>query len=552
MNPPPKLRCAVYTRKSSEEGLDQAFNSLHAQREACEAFVKSQAGEGWALRKERYDDGGYSGGSMDRPGLRRLLADIAHQKVDVVVVYKVDRLTRSLTDFARIIDAFDKAGVSFVSITQAFNTTTSMGRLTLNVLLSFAQFEREVTGERIRDKIAASKAKGMWMGGLPPLGYDPPRGQVSRALVVNEDEARSVRHIFGRFLEAGSLLALQRALQQEGIRSKRWVTAAGRRIGGHNFSRGALRHLLMNRVYLGEIGHKGQRFPGKHAAILDEQTFDAAQSILAHGSQAKRSRVPRAHTFPLYRLVFDSDGHPMEPVIANRRGKQPYRYYASNGGSGGDDAAIHRVPASAVESLATDRIAVLIGVSPADLETVDIRTLLARLEVHSTTVHLLLRVGASIAGGARVTLERLRRAAQPGYQLRVEPTDTRLIRVVLPVRLKVRGGRTWSTNLDGSQCPPPKQPDAFLIEKLRTAHSLLRACGAQPEAVLTELRYAHAPKNSHQARLARWAFLAPDIQDAILNGRIRGLADKPIADIPLSWAEQRRRFGASVGSDSSQ
>ena len=256
------LRCAIYTRKSSDEGLEQSFNSLHAQREACEAYVKSQAGEGWRLRGERFDDGGHSGGTMNRPALRRLLADVTARRVDVVVVYKVDRLTRSLSDFAKIIETFDRAKVSFVSITQAFNTTTSMGRLTLNVLLSFAQFEREVTGERIRDKIAASKAKGMWMGGLAPLGYDPPTNQVTRALAVNDAEAQSVRHIFFRYLELGNLYALQSALADEEVRPKRW--GKFRSGGGARFSRGALRHLLSNRTYVGEITHKGASFQGRH------------------------------------------------------------------------------------------------------------------------------------------------------------------------------------------------------------------------------------------------------------------------------------------------
>jgi DNA invertase Pin-like site-specific DNA recombinase len=260
---------------------------------------------------------------MERPALRRLLHDICAKKIDVVAVYKVDRLTRSLPDFARIIEAFDKAGVSFVSVTQAFNTTSSMGRLTLNVLLSFAQFEREVTGERIRDKIAASKAKGMWMGGLPPLGYDPPASRSNRALVVNEDEARTVRFIFGRFLEVGGLFALQQALLAEGVRSKRWTCASGKRLGGNLFSRGALLHLLQNRTYLGEISHQGKNHSGRHTAILDPQTFDAAQALIASNSRKRRTRTPWARTALLYGILFDCDGQRMEPVLSGRmRGRR--------------------------------------------------------------------------------------------------------------------------------------------------------------------------------------------------------------------------------------
>lgn len=277
---PGRVRCAIYTRKSSEEGLEQGFNSLHAQREACEAYVRSQVGEGWQMLDAAYDDGGFSGGSMDRPGLAKLLADIEAGKVDVVVVYKVDRLTRSLTDFARIVEAFDRRGVSFVSVTPAFNTTTSMGRLTLNVLLSFAQFEREVTGERIRDKIAASKAKGMWMGGNLPLGYDAPVDRATRALVVNTAEAETVRLIFDRYLELRSVHALVRWLAEQGIRSKAWTSSRGRQRGGEPFGRGALFHLLKNRTYVGEIPHRDRTYPGAHEPIVDAAVFAQVQDLL--------------------------------------------------------------------------------------------------------------------------------------------------------------------------------------------------------------------------------------------------------------------------------
>jgi site-specific DNA recombinase len=261
----PIRRCAIYTRKSSEEGLEQDFNSLHAQREACEAFIKSQAGEGWRLVKTAYDDGGLSGGTMERPALQRLLADISRGLVEVVVVYKVDRLTRSLADFAKMVEVFDARGVSFVAVTQQFNTTTSMGRLTLNVLLSFAQFEREVTGERIRDKIAASKQKGMWMGGLVPIGYDV----IERRLVVNHTEAETVREIFRRYLELGSVRLLMENLNRRGFRSKVRVAKNGKRSGGNLFFRGALYELLSNPIYIGEIRHKGVRHPGLHEPIVD-------------------------------------------------------------------------------------------------------------------------------------------------------------------------------------------------------------------------------------------------------------------------------------------
>src|ERR1700741_347734 len=272
-----RKRCAIYTRKSSEEGLEQEFNSLAAQREACEAYIRSQQHEGWHLARNRYDDGGFSGGSMERPALQELLADIRAGRLDIVVVYKVDRLTRSLADFARLVELFEAQGLSFVSVTQQFNTTSSMGRLTLNVLLSFAQFEREVTGERIRDKIAASKKKGMWMGGYPSLGYDV----AERKLVVNEPEAKTVKQIYQRYLSLGTVKALAADLQKLGLRTKCSTTANGIERGGKPFSRGHLYTLLSNPIYTGQIAHKGALYPGQQPVLIDNESWSAVQNQLA-------------------------------------------------------------------------------------------------------------------------------------------------------------------------------------------------------------------------------------------------------------------------------
>ena len=304
-----------YTRKSSEEGLDQAFNSLDAQREACDSYVKSQRGEGWRGLDARYDDGGHSGGTMERPALQRLMADVIAGKIDIVIVYKIDRLTRSLADFARIVEIFDRHGVSFVSVTQAFNTTSSMGRLTLNVLLSFAQFEREVTGERIRDKIAASKARGMWMGGALPLGYDLPAAGTHK-LQVNQAEAATVILIFRTYLSMGSVHALCRWLNDEGIRPKRHITRGGRETGGAAFSRGALFHLLRNRTYLGEIIHRGSSHPGLHDAIVPAELFEAVQVRLDAQRRGCALGTPDHGRAPLTGRIFDADGHPMSPTRA--------------------------------------------------------------------------------------------------------------------------------------------------------------------------------------------------------------------------------------------
>ena len=352
--PTRKMRCAIYTRKSSEEGLEQAFNSLDAQREACAAFILSQKHEGWTVLPTLYDDGGFSGGTMDRPALQRLLADIADGKVDVVVVYKIDRLTRSLFDFAKIVEAFDARGVSFVSITQQFNTTTSMGRLTLNVLLSFAQFEREVAGERIRDKIAASKKKGMWMGGLPSLGYDVQ----NRKLVVNEEEARTVVHIFRRYLELRSVRGLQAELDAAGIRSKRRILADGTPFGGQKLSRGALYLMLQNRIYRGEITHKGNAYPGEHQAIVDEALWDQVQAILAENRVDRATGSDAKQPSLLAGLAFDETGERLTPSHAVKKGTR-YRYYVSRSlivGTAKDHSTGRRIPAANLETLVITRL----------------------------------------------------------------------------------------------------------------------------------------------------------------------------------------------------
>ena len=319
-----RVRCAIYTRKSSEEGLEQEFNSLDAQREAGEAYIKSQRAEGWEASPDRYDDGGYSGGTTERPGLQRLLAEVKAGKVDVVVVYKVDRLTRSLSDFVRMVEAFDAHAVSFVSVTQQFNTTSSMGRLTLNVLLSFAQFEREVTGERIRDKIAASKRKGMWMGGYPPLGYEV----LDRKLVVHAQEAQTVRHIFRKYAELASVHKLKEALDAEGILSKDRKTKSGRVWGGKPLARGALYLMLQNRTYRGEVAHKGKSYPGEHEAIVDRELWDEVQRILAANRVARERGSGAKDPILLAGLLHDDLWERMIPTHAVKKGKR-YRYYVS-------------------------------------------------------------------------------------------------------------------------------------------------------------------------------------------------------------------------------
>ncbi len=346
------IRCVVYTRKSSEEGLEQEFNSLDAQREAGEAYIHSQKHEGWMLLPNRYDDGGISGGTMDRPGLQQLLADVKANRVDVVVVYKVDRLSRSLGDFAQIIDLFDKHGVSFVSVTQQFNTTSSMGRLTLNILLSFAQFEREVTGERIRDKIALSKKKGMWMGGYVPLGYDV----ASRKLIPNDPEADLVRRIFNRFVRLGSTTLLCKELNDQGFRTKRRRGRDGRMNDGFPFNKTTLYKILNNRIYLGEIRHKEKWYPGEHQAIIDQDLWDKAHAILAQDRTQRARDTARKTAAPLKGLLYGPDGKAMTPTHT-RRGDKLYRYYVTHTANkrGYEECPVRMVRAADIEGIVFDQ-----------------------------------------------------------------------------------------------------------------------------------------------------------------------------------------------------
>lgn len=349
-----RLRCAVYTRKSSEEGLDQEYNSIDAQRDAGHAYIASQRAEGWIAVADDYDDPAYSGGNMERPGLKRLMADIEAGKVDIVVVYKIDRLTRSLADFSKMIEVFDRQGVSFVSVTQQFNTTTSMGRLMLNVLLSFAQFEREVTGERIRDKIAASKRKGMWMGGVPPLGYDVE----NRRLVASEREAKIIRHIFKRFVELGSSTLLVRELRLDGVTSKAWVTQDGKVRDGKPIDKSLIYKLLGNRTYLGELRHKDQWYQAEHPPIVDHKTWDDVQAILASNSHVRANATRAKVPFLLKGIVFGNDGRALSPWHTTKKTGRRYRYYIpqrdakEHAGASG----LPRLPAAELESAVLDQL----------------------------------------------------------------------------------------------------------------------------------------------------------------------------------------------------
>jgi site-specific DNA recombinase len=520
------LRCAIYTRKSSDEGLDQAFNSLDAQREAGEAYVKSQASEGWRVLSACYDDGGFSGGTMERPGLQRLLGDIEAGKVDVVVVYKIDRLTRSLADFARIVEQFDARQVSFVSVTQAFNTTSSMGRLTLNVLLSFAQFEREVTGERIRDKIAASKAKGMWMGGAVPLGYDLP-DPGSRTLRVHAEEATTVRHIFARYLELASVHRLAAELAAQGIVSKRRTTAGGKDAGGLPFSRGALFHLLQNRLYLGKIIHKSVVHDGAHDAIVDVALFDAVRQHLAH--RRRRRRHGDAGECRVAKAMFtgrirDAAGEAMSPAFSYGRNGRIYRYYVSaslqQGGSDANDGVVRRIAAPAIETLI---ISVLARLMP-QAEHPDDALLGVRLRSDVIVLTMLLTL-----------MPDLRHHLLPGETITADSGQAGCD-IAIPISLPLRGGkRSISAGLSTNEAP-----DQTLITALRRAHSLLGKDKAGAPVL------AASPASPYERRLLKLAFLAPDLQRAILTGTQPAHCNLEFllrTEIPIAWSRQPAALG---------
>jgi len=540
-------RCAVYTRKSSEEGLEQDFNSLHAQREACEAYIRSQQGEGWKLIESAYDDGGLSGGTMERPALRQLLEDIAQGRVETVVVYKVDRLTRSLMDFAKIVELFDRHGVSFVAVTQQFNTTTSMGRLTLNILLSFAQFEREVTGERIRDKIAASKKKGMWMGGVTPLGYEAK----NHKLIVKPDEARTVRLIFQRYRELGSVRLLKDDLDRQGIRSKIRIYGDGARAGGQSFGRGALYALLSNPVYIGEIRHKGLRYPGLHEPIIDRDVWDAVQQQLSQQGSHRRARSGKVASSPLLGKIFDDDGKRLTPSHALKDGRR-YRYYISRGlVTGTSEKPGWRLPASQIEKIVAaeaaamlaDRAAIGTALEKAGLPSNKLsaafdaadgfqRQLLSEVECDEALAALIGRVEL------RSNTVRLTITLQPLAGLKEELTRD------VPLKIKRRG--VEMRLVIESDRPVPAKSDPTLLKEIIRAHRCFDALRTG-KASIAELAEREGVDDRYVSCVLPLAFLAPAIVEAIFRGTqpadLNATTLVRRIDLALDWNAQKRQLG---------
>lgn len=556
-------RCAIYTRKSSEAGLEQSFNSLHAQREACEAYIKSQAHEGWKLRPTQYDDGGISGGTMERPALQQLIRDIESDLIDVVVVYKVDRLSRSLADFARMVELFEQHDVSFVSVTQHFNTSSSMGRLTLNVLLSFAQFEREVTGERIRDKIAASKKKGMWMGGRVPLGYDA----VNKQMIPNQTEAETVEHIYQRYLALGCVRRLKAELDRDGYISKLQKNGDG----GVSFSRGALYNLLRNPIYIGKVSHKGKVYPGQHEAVLDEQLWNDVQARLEKNRSKAKSRSAAKAPSLLAGLLFDSNGHPMSPTHTTK-GQKRYRYYVSQAVlkyEESEGGSVLRVPATNVETVVIKQLK----------HTLRDSSLIARGADAMALPSEQLEQALTLAKKLAVRLEKLTASEKIAFFHRVLSkvtlthdsieTHIRLNEVIdflmsgvrnlssqypmeaaehvakTPVQLKRRGVETRL--IVGNKQEVTAHADSVkairnaLKNSLRWSQALLTGRAKTIKELATEEYY----DARYLIDLLHLAFLAPDIQKAIISGKIPAnlTLNKLKKRLPVSWSAQRQILG---------
>jgi DNA invertase Pin-like site-specific DNA recombinase len=553
----PALACAIYTRKSSEEGLEQDFNSLHAQREACEAFVLSQKSLGWSLNPTTYDDGGFSGGNVERPALKRLIADIEAGKIKVIVVYKVDRLTRSLADFAKLVELFDAKGVSFVSVTQQFNTTTSMGRLTLNVLLSFAQFEREVTGERIRDKIAASKRKGLWMGGVAPVGYAPH----GRTLVPEEPHASRIREIYELYLQKNCVRKLSEELHQ-----RQWLTPEriSKRAGGSGnkpFGRGHLYRILSNPIYVGRVPHKDDAHPGQHPAIVSEELWNQVQQRLASNKQGTKTQAHAANPSLLAGKLQDEQGRRLIPSHA-RKGNKRYRYYVTAADEPGD--AI-RLPANDLEELvimavtrwATDKKQVVDAIGWKDAkkasDAIEAGKQLAQNLKLSARDHIAECIHAIEVGPntVRIAIDLVGcRILKPEDEATVEPpvleVPAERKRTGLAVRLII--GEPGQGQIDARQHKGAKDPDPTMMALLARARDWYERLTLQGQSI-GQIAEQEQVKSYFVSRIVQLALLAPDIVQALEQGEypveLNATKLTRMVPLPMDWDEQRELLGMS-------
>jgi DNA invertase Pin-like site-specific DNA recombinase len=547
-----KIRCAIYTRKSTEDGLEQGFNSLDAQHEACAAYIASQRGEGWTLLPARYDDGGVSGGTLERPGLQRLMEDVDAGRIDMVVVYKIDRLTRSLSDFAKIVDRFKAAGCSFVSVTQAFNTSSSMGRLTLNMLLSFAQFEREITAERIRDKIAA---RGLWMGGIPPLGYDAHPDTSVRSLMINETERSTVETLFTLYDDLGCLRAVEREAERRGLRSKRHVFSTGKVQGGGPLSRGQIHHVLCNPIYTGRIRHKDKVFDGQHAAIIDADLWDRVQVKLQAASARPRSRGKAqggaTGSAPLMGKFRDQTGDRLTPSHT-QKGQTRIRYYVSNRLlTGTKDPSGWRLSARrfeiAITILVADHLDQLarhhallvmpdLGIAEETMRIVS--PLIDRLR--NGEIQILARLVASgQLGTDRIFVTLDREAIAAALEIAPGKLAERAVSIDAPFTVRRRG--VENRIVVGDMTPVP---DCTLLRGLVKAHKW--ASDLQGGVPITQIAWWDQVTEAYIRTRAQLAFLAPCIQKAILEGSLPDdvtLERLVLMTLPLDWHAQERALG---------
>jgi site-specific DNA recombinase len=525
---PKPVRCAIYTRVSTDQGLDQDFNSLDAQYDASQAYIRSQAHAGWALIRSKYDDGGFSGGNTDRPALRRLLDDVAAHKVDVIVVYKVDRLTRSLTDFAKLVELFNRHNVSFVSVTQQFNTTSSMGRLTLNVLLSFAQFEREVTSERIRDKIAASKRKGLWVGGIAPLGYDAR----DRKITVNAAEAERVRAIFRSYLRLGSLNSLMDYLRKEGVLTKARTLKSGETVGGIAFTRGSLAHLLRNRFYVGEVSFKGEVLPGEQPAILDRELFEAVQAKLT--DQVNNHKAARTRSDALLAgRIFDDRGNRMTPSHVRKRGTK-YRYYLSSAllqGQAEQAGTVSRIPAVEIEALIAKSVREHLKLPVSIDDRSLINNYVALVEVRSDKL-LIELPDDELPDETSMAL----RQSNCAHALTVswhKTSSKRRRELLLPNGPQPQQAR-----------PIRSETRALLVASIARGRRWLDELITDPTATTDNIATREQCSVRKINMTISLAFLAPNLVKAAIDGRLSfGMGIVRLTDLPAEWSRQHRILG---------
>jgi site-specific DNA recombinase len=535
---PKRIRCAVYTRVSTEYGLDQEFNSLDAQYDAAEAYIRSQAHDGWTLLRARYDDGGYSGGSTDRPALQQLVADIKARKIDVIVVYKVDRLTRSLADFAKLVELFDAHDVSFVSVTQQFNTTTSMGRLTLNVLLSFAQFEREVTSERIRDKIAASKRKGIWVGGNVPLGYD----SRDKKLVINANEAEGVRTIFQRYIELGSIGALLSDLRARDVVTKMRTRSDGRTFGGIPFTRGPLAYLLRNRCYVGEVVYKGQVYPGEHQALLDRDLFEAVQRKLGEQRACYASERESSEAMLLGR-IFDDRGNRMTPSHCRKSGTK-YRYYTSAALTQGQPelaGSISRVPAPEIEAVVGAAVRRHLDDDSLEDTRQMIRAHVARVEVRPGKLAITL---AAPVDAATAPTSAAQFSESGSDQDDARSPDILIVPWTKPPPKRRRDIIVPDEARGVAVRPIRAESRARLVAAIARGRLWLSQIETGAVNSVTEIAIREDCSPRHVNMTISLAFLAPSLVKAAVEGRLpRGVGLTRLIDAPAEWDRQHRILG---------